>query len=65
MRHIDKLDVVEIGDSLGDFEDFKISAGGEIEFVGSVLEESFGGGSEFEQGRNLVRAERGVVKIGF
>lgn len=43
----------EIGDGLGDFDDFEIGAGGEVELFGGRLEEALGRLAECAEGGNL------------
>ena len=47
---VDFRSAVEVGDSLGDFDNFKVGTSREIEFLRGGVEKSFGDRSEFEYG---------------
>ena len=53
----------KVGDSLGDFDNFEVGAGGEVEFFGGVLEEGFGGFGEVEKSGDLMGSEGGIVEV--
>ena len=55
----------EVGDGLGDFDDFEIGAGGEIEFLGGGGKEGFGGLGEVEEGGDFVGGEGTIIEVGF
>ena len=55
---------IEIGDGLGDFDDFEIGTGGEIEALGGGLKELLGGWTEMEEGGNLMGREGRVEGVG-
>ena len=48
MRCVDNVGAVEVGDGLGDFDDFEIGAGGEVELFRGVLKNALGGVGEVE-----------------
>ena len=54
---------IEVGDSAGDFDDLKITAGREIEAVGGGGQEVFRGLSHFEEDADVVGGKGTVVKI--
>ena len=64
MGCVDNVGAVEVGDGLGDFDDFEIGAGGEIELFRGVLKNVLGGVGEAEQGGNLVGGKGGVEDAG-
>ncbi len=64
MGCVDDVGAVKVGNGLGDLDDFKVGAGGEVELFRGVLEDVFGGVGEAEKSGDLVRGEGRVKDVG-
>ena len=65
MSDVDFWGSVEVGDGLGDFDDFEIRAGGEVQFFRGVGEESFSATGQTKERRDLMRGKGRVIDVGF